>query len=435
MNKQRLAGGGSSTKRRTPTNAMKEFRAARSHCNHFETLGHQAWNGSSLDGGKFACRSALKLANMDASLDFILTRGSSTNSNSSTGRAGDTVGGTEDQEEFTFVDLCGAPGGFSEYILHRYRCPSNSNEGKSKSLCLGYGMSLMGTNEHGEGLAWNWKHIRHMNEKGADSNCSLQICEGEDETGDIYNWNNVIFLGNEIEQEWTKRNALRARVLEVEDDGRQKESNDLDKKNGWKVDLVVADGGFDAQRDSNHQEQLSFKIVTCEIAAALYLLKRGGNLVVKMFGYQTIEINKVLQHLYDCFGTITSIKPVTSRPASAERYLVCLGYDGRCDFDVRAWRDKMLGDATTSNASSTTQTKTPTKAPDRNYIELEQFLAACDHDMLHLNIRACHGILSHLEQESTSTSTTRHVAEKSNSAPSMLQRRVDFSNYRKAWNI
>ena len=79
----------------------------------------------------FVNRSAIKLANMDAILDFALT---------ATGR--DSEGGG-----FKFVDFCGAPGGFSEYLL--WRCGSYE-----KKSAHGWGMSLRGENGEGRGCEW-----------------------------------------------------------------------------------------------------------------------------------------------------------------------------------------------------------------------------------------------------------------------------------------
>lgn len=65
------------------------FMRGRALANEYEALG----------GSAFVCRSALKLAALDAALALAI--GCPT-----------TAGGT-----FTFADLCGAPGGFTEYVL------------------------------------------------------------------------------------------------------------------------------------------------------------------------------------------------------------------------------------------------------------------------------------------------------------------------------
>lgn len=75
----------------------------------FEILG-EGKRHHGLNQRMFMNRSAIKLANVDALLDFRLTVQPMTQSN----------------ETFGFVDLCGAPGGFSEYIM--YRCCQKKND-------------------------------------------------------------------------------------------------------------------------------------------------------------------------------------------------------------------------------------------------------------------------------------------------------------------
>lgn len=104
-----------------------EFRRARSICNPYESL-TSPWRGGGGEsdgdrrdwrrrrprsppppgGGlsRFVNRSAIKLANIDAMLGFVLT---SSPSSRSDGGATTTAGGGD----FVFADLCGAPGGFS----------------------------------------------------------------------------------------------------------------------------------------------------------------------------------------------------------------------------------------------------------------------------------------------------------------------------------
>lgn len=61
-----------------------EFQTARTRANVYEVLGK----------GPFLNRSAMKLANLDNAFGF-----------------------TNTTQDMTFADLCGGPGGFSEYLL------------------------------------------------------------------------------------------------------------------------------------------------------------------------------------------------------------------------------------------------------------------------------------------------------------------------------
>ena len=58
--------------------------------------------------------------------------------------------------------------------------------------------------------------------------------------------------------------------------------------------LVTADGGFDFSIDFNKQEQLSYRLIFCEIVTALSVQRIGGHFVCKLFDLYTdasIKIN------------------------------------------------------------------------------------------------------------------------------------------------
>lgn len=90
-------------------------------------------------------------------------------------------------------------------------------------------------------------------------------------------------------------------------------------------DVVTSDGGFDFSSDFNCQEQMSSELVKNEVLMALRLQKPGGVFVLKVYDinmYQTFQIIRVLQRNYK---EVNIVKPLTSRPANSEKYLVC-GY-------------------------------------------------------------------------------------------------------------
>ena len=94
---------------------------------------------------------------------------------------------------------------------------------------------------------------------------------------------------------------------------------------------------------------------------------------------------KDLVHRFEDF-IIT--KPISSRPASAERYLVLVGFQGvGPDFEGRKWRDSIfLGSPVSGAGSHKNQT-------------VEVYLDLFDRDMHVLNIKACVAILSTLERK------------------------------------
>lgn len=192
------------------TTSYEQFVEARRACNPYESLGEGQSGGLN---NLFMNRSAIKLANIDAMLNFCLST-------------------CWQRDTFVFADICGAPGGFSEYLVRR--CIASGI-----SLVRGYGMSLVGANEHGEGSKWKLEDVE-FRENGTQ--VQYQICNG-DGTGDIFKWGNVESIQSAIEN----------------DCGFHR-SDDDDAGEQGKVDVVVADGGFDAQRDAEDQEGIAQKV-------------------------------------------------------------------------------------------------------------------------------------------------------------------------------
>ena len=126
-------------------------------------------------------------------------------------------------------------------------------------------------------------------------NQNINICYGEDGTGNLYNINNILdFVSN------TNKN----------------------------IDLVTADGGFDFSTNFNKQEHTSLKIIFCEIVTALSVQNKGGDFVCKIFdSYTSISVS-FLFLLYKHYDIVYITKPFTSRPANSEKYLVCKGFKG-----------------------------------------------------------------------------------------------------------
>jgi cap1 methyltransferase len=334
-------------------NSHTEFVRARMSCNSMECLGQGRHGGMN---SMFINRSAIKLANINAILNFSLTD-------------------CDHSVPFTFVDLCGAPGGFSEYLLEQAQI-------LGIPCTMGYGMSLNGTNENGNGLAWKIQEGALL-ERGLYS--KYTICHGADGSGDIFQWNNVVAL----------RNLIR------------NDSFDLADPESSCVQLLVADGGIDAQREQENQDEITQKLVVCQTTAALELLRRHGTFVIKVFGFQTALIRFMMQDLLSRFESIRIIKPISSRPASAERYVVFSNFHGRPpSWQAQDWQNKILLGVPSSSLLPS----------------LPLYLDTFDRDMLQLNLRACFSILTCLEN--------RTRCEESES-----EQWVDISRYKQAWRL
>ena len=364
-----------------------EFRQARSICNPYESLGNQYQkktrkrksspyqDNTSRGGGlsQFVNRSAIKLANIDSLSESLTSWPHETDTN------------------FVFVDLCGAPGGFSEYILYRRSSEFSSNP------CYGFGMSLLGRNSDGVGVKWAVDHLsryhRNSNEESVSRGSFYHVCYGADGTGSIYNWDNVCKLQHDMTMIAGKNLA----------------------------ELVVADGGFDAQRDNSNQELIAFNLVVSQTAAALTLLREGGNFVLKMFGFRESGTRRMLTYLYSCFDMITFMKPISSRPASAERYLVCGGYAGaKHGWDGLRWRDQLIHSQKWTHVSHNVIDTLP----------IDALMESFDRKMLQLNIDTCRSIVNYLNEKKD------HAELGDNSNTCETQRDyIDIKSYEEAWDL
>jgi len=92
------------------------------------------------------------------------------------------------------------------------------------------------------------------------------------------------------------------------------------------IDFITADGGFDFSIDFNKQEENSAKLIFCEICFTLMLQKEGGSFVLKVFDLYSscsLQLLYLLNYLYD---EVIITKPLSSRPANSEKYIVCLRF-------------------------------------------------------------------------------------------------------------
>lgn len=125
----------------------------------------------------------------------------------------------------------------------------------------------------------------------ASSN-NVELFEGGDGTGDIYNIENV----------------------------------DAFAKKCRNYDLITADGGFDFSGNFNLQEMRVLRMLVAEILCGLVCLRDGGTFVLKMFDAFSKATSCLVQVLVSTFSEVKCVKPLSSRPANSERYYVCKGF-------------------------------------------------------------------------------------------------------------
>lgn len=174
----------------------------------------------------------------------------------------------------SWIGAAEAPGGFAEFLQYKF------------PMSKGFGISL--SVEKG-GLAWKLKSSPHFR----------AYTEG-DGSGDLYTQS--LLFSNFVKRE--------TRFMGV--------------------DLHTADGGFntDEEADYNRKELLTMRLILSEILIGLITVRVGGAMIIKMFNTHS-EISKQLMMLISlAFEDVYLFKPLSSRPANSEKYLVALGKRG-----------------------------------------------------------------------------------------------------------
>ncbi|KAK3547628.1 hypothetical protein QTP86_026269 [Hemibagrus guttatus] len=218
-------------------------------------------------GAFFLNRAAMKMANMDHVFDYMFT-----NPKDSQGKP---LFRDRESELLYFGDVCAGPGGFSEYVLWRKRWHAK-----------GFGMTLKGANDF---------KLEDFYSAPSELFEPYYGEGGIDGDGDITRPENI--------------SAFRNFVLESTE------------KRG--LHFLMADGGFSVEGQENLQEILSKQLLLCQFLTALSVVRTGGHFVCKTFDLFTPFSVGLIYLLYLCFERVSLFKPVTSRPANSERYVVC----------------------------------------------------------------------------------------------------------------
>lgn len=190
----------------------------------------------------------------------------------------------KNKKNYIFAALAEGPGGFVECFINQRK---KDFQGKSdKIFCI----TLKPVRQEIPGWSKTIRVLkRHKN---------IHINYGKDNTGDLYNIENIKYFKNSI---------------------------------GEKADFVSADGGFDYSINFDRQEELSYRLIFAEIVSGFTIIKKGGHFVLKIFDIFTTLTLKMIYILASFYGKITLTKPNTSRPANSERYIICHNYLGMSD--------------------------------------------------------------------------------------------------------
>ena len=188
--------------------------------------------------------------------------------------------------------LAEGPGGFMESFarFRATRCPGSSSEDRL------HGMTLISKNKH----IPNWKvpfADADGGGKGGGGGRGFKIHRGADGTGNLYNLDNIDHLVRSVGGEHS-------------------------------CHLVTADGGFDFSANFNGQEVSSLRLVVAEVYTALRLQAKGGCFLLKIYDIHAPATLRLLYAVWTCYASMRIVKPMTSRPANSEKYVLCCGFNG-----------------------------------------------------------------------------------------------------------
>ena len=184
----------------------------------------------------------------------------------------------EDVHDLHTLHLCEGPGGFIEAMVDI-------------------------RNKQDKALQWTGITLKNENIKNNEipdfvSNLDMSnITYGADGTGDLTNTENISFLGEFMQEKGMPH-------------------------------LITADGGFDVSSDHSSQEEQSYKLLLCQVVAALECQRLGGAFIMKVFDCYSNEMTELLYILSIHYSEVHMTKPYSSRPCNSEKYVVCKGFKG-----------------------------------------------------------------------------------------------------------
>ena len=180
------------------------------------------------------------------------------------------------QKNINSFHLAEGPGGFIEALSY-LRFNSNDNY---------YGMTLI---DDVNNKIPGWKKTDNFLRK----NKNVIIEKGVDGTGNLYNPDNLGYII---------------------------------KKYKNSMEIVTGDGGFDFSIDYNKQENLALQLIYAQIIYAIFLQKKNGYFILKVFDTFTSASVDLLYILSCFYEKVNIMKPNTSRSANSEKYVICSNF-------------------------------------------------------------------------------------------------------------
>lgn len=87
--------------------------------------------------------------------------------------------------------------------------------------------------------------------------------------------------------------------------------------------IVTGDCGIDFRDQFHDQEKNMYPLLLAQTEQMLRSIRTGGGFILKIFETDLYHTKELLYLIGCCFHTVIMVKPRTSRPLNAERYIVC----------------------------------------------------------------------------------------------------------------
>ena len=246
---------------------------------------------------------------------------------------------------FQFIDLCGGPGSFSQYLFYefprefaKYIQSDKYTAGTvhNKWTVHGYGLSLKESFPNAPNtwypqlyrpftvhLRVNRANVLHS----APIQCQFHPIFGIMDNGDIMDQSNINSYLSFIYSQTSTTISTVVNPVHIRPSAIEMSTYAQGEQSLKGVLLAVSDGGFNIEGDQlDYQEVLTGKLIFAEFYCTLLALRVGGCAIIKLFDMFTSFIHSIVYMATLLFDEIYIIKPLHSRVMNSERYLVCKGY-------------------------------------------------------------------------------------------------------------
>lgn len=199
--------------------------------------------------------------------------------------------GLFDKNNINIATLAEAPGGFAQALQHYRKKFANNDNDKI------YGISLKdGDNKTGHNIEWKLNtdnfHISFGDPENKDHDGNLI-------NPDVLNYYIELFKNK-------------------------------------KAKIATADGGFLIPYvNENFKESYHIPLFYSEMLAAVSVLEKGGSFIFKIYDISIKPMFDILYIINKLFKNVNIIKPLTSRPANSEKYIVATGFKGLTKYNKK----------------------------------------------------------------------------------------------------